>query len=218
MSDEDLDTLVPCTPPGGGTAPSLGPEPRFGDQSRRPQNAGEREVSPGQPPIIDSPQDIPGRFWAPESAGFIRRSAASAVDVALLAVLLGLFLGGASLGLAREGVDTSALCSSPGLQGALIPLALLAVFLSLVYHVAFDALAGRTPGKRLVGLEVRSPDGSAPTWGKAALRWCGGALGLVCGGVGVVWAFFEPRRRGWADLLSNTVVAERAPEEIPGPR
>jgi len=37
-------------------------------------------------------------------------------------------------------------------------------------------------------------------------------LSLACVGAGVAWALFEPRRRGWADLLSGTVIARRRSE------
>ena len=140
-----------------------------------------------------------------------RRAAALLVDLALLVFLLGLFLLGGGFALWREGIETAALVSGPGLRATLVPVALLATLLSLGTHVPFHALAGTTPGKRLAG--PGSPFGGRvpPTWAEAALRWLGAALALLCGGVGIVWALFEPRRRGWADLLSRTMVVARAP-------
>lgn len=166
--------------------------------------------------VIDRVEDVPEMFWAPDGAGLFRRSAALLVDLALLAFLLGLFLLGGTFALWREGIETGALASGPGLRVAFVPVALLAVLLSLATHIPFHALAGTTPGKRLARLEVRSADGSPPTWTEAALRWLGAALVLLSGGVGAAWALFEPRRRGWADLFSRTMVVDRAPGRAGG--
>ena len=65
-----------------------------------------------------------------------------------------------------------------------------------------------------------SRSGPAPAaalgWGRAILRWLGAALGLACAGLGLFWAVFEPRRRGWADLISGTVVARPQREPTRG--
>jgi uncharacterized RDD family membrane protein YckC len=216
VDDEDLDLRLPSREdrlPPVEDAPAGEWPATLVLQSPFLQDGGEEEVPAEGPPIVDRVEEVPERFWAPEGAGFLRRAAALLIDQALLAALLGLFLAGASLALVREGLEASTLLSRSGIHAALLPLALLAALLNLVYHVPFDAVTGRTPGRRLAGLEVRSGDGSPPSWGSAALRWCGGALGLACAGVGIAWALFEPRRRGWADLLSNTVIVERVPEE-----
>ncbi len=102
------------------------------------------------------------------------------------------------------------------MQASALPFALLAALLSLAYSMFFHGSTGRTPGKALVGIEVRTGAGAALSWGRAILRWLGAALGLVCAGVGVFWAVFEPRRRGWADLISGTVVARPQRESALG--
>ena len=209
LGEEDLDLQVPLPfPPArgkpkgpGAVQPAVDPSP--------PAEGGERGLPVEAPPLIDRVEEIPERFWAPAGAGLTRRAAALLIDLAVQAALLGLFLAGAALALERAGLEASALLSRPGFRAALLPLSLLAALVSLAYHVPCDAVAGRTPGKGLAGLEVRSPDGLTPTWGTAALRWFGGALGFACVGVGIAWALFEPRRRGWADLLSRTVIAAR---------
>lgn len=164
-------------------------------------------------PVIDRVEEIPEQYWAAQGARFPRRFAALVADQALLAALLGLFLCGGALALRREGIAVSTLVSGSGLGAARLPLALLGALVSLVYHVVFHAVAGQTPGKWLAGLEVQTREGTRPPWGKAALRWCGAALGLACGGVGIAWALFEPRRRGWADLASGTLIIEHAAED-----
>ena len=162
-------------------------------------------------PIIDHDDEVPERFWAPGGASLGRRAAAQLIDQLLLLATLGLFFAGAFLALWKEGFDTAFLLAPSGLLAALPPFALLGALVSLVFTVGFHVVDGSTPGKRVAGIEVRCRDGSPLTWGRAALRWGAGVLGLACGGVGIAWALFEPRRRGWADLLSNTVVTERLP-------
>lgn len=177
--------------------------------------------SPADPqergPIIDHDELVPDGFWAPRSAGFGRRAAALAVDLALFASALGLFLLGALLALRSRGFDTELLFAPPGRQAALVPFALLALLVSFAYSVFFHAGTGQTPGKRLAGLAVVSGDGSPPSTVAVVVRWLAAVLGLAVAGIGVAWALFEPRRRGWADLWSRTLIAgrRRGPDEPP---
>lgn len=169
----------------------------------------ESGIAAGSEPIIDRDGEIPERYWAPEVAGLGRRALALLVDQALLAGSLGVFFLGALLSLRLNGFDTDFLLAAAGLRAVAPPFALLAALLSLAYHAFFHGALGRTPGKALAGVEVRTRSGEALSWRRAVLRWFCSALGLACGGAGVVWALFEPRRRGWADLLSGTVIARR---------
>lgn len=163
-------------------------------------------TAPGGP-IIDRADEVPGRFWAPEIAGIGRRALALLVDQSLLAAVLGLFFLGTLAALRFDGYETGLLLETGSLRKSALPFALLAVVLSLSASVYFHGTNGRTPGKALVGIEVRTADGSVVSWGRATLRWLGAALGLACAGLGILWVLFEPRRRGWADLISGTVVA-----------
>jgi uncharacterized RDD family membrane protein YckC len=144
-------------------------------------------------PIIDRDDEIPEQFWVPEVAGLGRRGVALLVDQALLAVILGVFYLGAFLAFQLADFETDYFLAASGLQAALLPFTLLAALLSLAYHSYFHGTTGCTPGKLLAGVEVRTCDGGDITWVRVILRW----------------AVFEPRRRGWADLLSGTVIARR---------
>jgi len=181
---------------------------------------GEHTLPPAFEPVIDRDEEVPERYWAPEVAGLGRRALALLVDQLLLMAILGVFLLGALIALQGNNLTAGLLLSAEGLQASALPFVLLAALLSLSYSIFFHASTGRTPGKALVGVEVRTAAGGAITWGRALLRWLGAALGLACVGVGVIWAIFEPRRRGWADLISGTVVArlQRDPELEPSRR
>jgi len=170
----------------------------------------------GGEPIIDRDDEVPERFWAPEVAGLGRRAVALLVDQALLAAILGLFFLGALLALRLSGFDTDYFLAAAGLRASLSPFALLGALLSLVYHVCFHGTTGRTPGKKLAGVEVRTNAGVVPSWGRAIVRWFGAAFGLVCVGAGLVWAIFDRRHRGWADLLSGTLITRQRRESAGG--
>lgn len=158
-------------------------------------------------PIVDRDDEVPERYWAPEVAGLGRRALALLVDQLLLIAVLGIFFFSALMALQRNSLTADLLLTADGLQASALPFVLLAALLSLAYSIFFHGSTGRTPGKALVGIEVRTGAGGAVTWDRAILRWLGAALGLACAGAGIFWAVFEPRRRGWADLISGTVVA-----------
>lgn len=158
-------------------------------------------------PIIDRDDEVPERCWAPEVAGLGRRALALLVDQSFLLAILGVFFLGAFAALRLGGFDTGRFLAPAGLQASALPFALLATLLSLCYFGFFHATTGCTPGKALFGIEVKTGDGGDLDWSRTLLRWFGAFLGLTCAGAGIFWAMFEPRRRGWADLLSGTVVA-----------
>lgn len=168
----------------------------------------EPDAAAGAEPLVDRYDEVPERYWAPEVAGLGRRALALLVDQSLLTAVLATFFLGTYLALRLSAVDTGLFLSASGLQASALPFALLATLLSLAYYVFFHTATSRTPGKALVGIEVRDGvDDGALTWRRALLRWLGAVLGLACAGVGIFWAIFEPRRRGWADLISGTVLA-----------
>lgn len=163
----------------------------------------------GPAPIIDRDDEVPERFWAPEGAPLGRRIAALVVDQAVLLALLGLFFAAALLALRLGGFDADHLGSPAGLRGVLLPFGLLGLLLGAAYFTFFHGWSGRTPGKLLAGVEVRTLRGEGPSYGRALLRTLGGLVSFAAVGAGLVWALFEPRRRGWADLVSGTVVGSR---------
>jgi uncharacterized RDD family membrane protein YckC len=78
-----------------------------------------------------------------------------------------------------------------------------------IYFAGCWAATGQTVGMALVGLRVvRSSDGGKITWTASIRRLVGLAVGIGCLYVGVVWVAFEPRKRGWHDLLGGTVVIQ----------
>ena len=115
-------------------------------------------------------------------AGFWVRAAAFALDW-LPFVLIGLFL--APLGTAAQVV-------------------LLAV--GFAYFVGLWGTTGQTLGMRALGLRVVRQDGGALGWGNAVRRFFGLFAAFLFLYIGVSWVAFDSRKRGWADLVGDTLV------------
>jgi uncharacterized RDD family membrane protein YckC len=82
--------------------------------------------------------------------------------------------------------------------------------LGFVYFVGLWVVAGRTLGMRALGLMVVRENGGDVTLTVAVRRFLGLLLGVACVFAGVVWVAFDARKRGWADLVSGTVVVRTA--------
>ena len=90
---------------------------------------------------------------------------------------------------------------------------LVPLLVSVGYFAVAEALtAGRTPGKRAVGLRVIRLDGGAPGLREALVRNIVRIIDLALG-IGVVVMFFDRRSRRLGDLAAGTVVVRehRAP-------
>jgi uncharacterized RDD family membrane protein YckC len=66
---------------------------------------------------------------------------------------------------------------------------------------------GETLGMLAWQLRLRPAAGTgAPTLGQITRRFIGAGLGLAAGGLGYLWVLFDPQKRSWSDLMSNTRV------------
>jgi uncharacterized RDD family membrane protein YckC len=79
-----------------------------------------------------------------------------------------------------------------------------------VYFVGLWVITGRTLGMRLLGLRVIRENGGQVTLTVAVRRLLGLFLAFACVFLGVAWVALDARKRGWADLLSGTVVVRTA--------
>ncbi len=127
-----------------------------------------------------------------------------------IAFLLDLLINGAVLAVA--GIAAAALYGAMGSNGGVAEAVALTVF-SLVLvlgHFLYFAIleatsAGRTPGKRALGLRVVRVDGSAPGLGESLVRNIARIVDYTLA-IGLFVAFFQPQSRRVGDLLAGTVV------------
>ena len=73
-----------------------------------------------------------------------------------------------------------------------------------VYFWLLTALLGRTPGKVLMGIQLRSASGRIG-FGTAFLREVlGKAIAFGTFGLGVLWIAIDSEKRGWHDFIAGT--------------
>jgi uncharacterized RDD family membrane protein YckC len=107
---------------------------------------------------------------------------------------------------------------------AVLLIVLVPLFVSIGYFAVSEALtAGRTVGKRALGLRVIRLDGGAPGLREALVRNIARLIDLPLG-IGVVVMFFDRRSRRIGDLAAGTVVVRErragvtlAPPVLPPP-
>lgn len=88
--------------------------------------------------------------------------------------------------------------------------ALLALVAVNLYHIVFEGAAGRTPGKRALGIRVVRTDGSPCTVRAATVRTLACPLDFLPVGylAGFAAMALTARRRRLGDLLAGTLVIE----------
>ncbi len=128
----------------------------------------------------------------------------------LLAFLVDMLLNLAVLAVA--GIAASAIYSALGSSGGIAEALALTLFslMFLVGHFLYFAIleatsAGRTPGKRAMGLRVVRVDGSAPGLSEALVRNIARIADYFLA-FGLFVAFFNQRSRRIGDLLAGTMV------------
>lgn len=78
--------------------------------------------------------------------------------------------------------------------------------LGIVWTTIWEAISGRSPGARVVGLLVVDRSAFRVSAARAMLRGLGSTINVATLGLGYLWIFVSSYRRGWHDLLSGTLV------------
>ena len=140
----------------------------------------------GYPPV--------GYGVMPRYAGFWIRFAAYIIDSLVLfaAYIVGLIL-----------ILALTLVAAP--LGLLVLVAL--YIAALCYQPWFWWKQGATIGQNALGLRVvRAIDGGPISGGSAVIRYIGFFISAFVIYLGLIWVAFEPRKRGWHDMMAGTVV------------
>ena len=114
------------------------------------------------------------------------------------------------------GIGVIASGEGAAIIAAIFGLALMFLFVTLLYEMTMIAIVGQTVGKMLTGIKViRADNGDVPGWGKSIGRWLVLVLpGLVpiVGGLITLLVYLSPtwddRRQGWHDKAVATVVVK----------
>ncbi len=163
-------------------------------------------VPPGDPwgvPISRPDRRDPWSGHAGDAApgGILRRGAALAVDLGVVAILerIGWAL---AAGLAALGPSFHLVAQAFGFTWlAVVPVA---------YFVLGHGTAGRTIGKRLLGVRVVDEQGAPIGYVRALGRYVATVLAVLPFGLGLALAALRADRRGLHDLLAGTRVVSVA--------
>jgi uncharacterized RDD family membrane protein YckC len=75
------------------------------------------------------------------------------------------------------------------------------------------AMVQATPGKMLIKAKiVDAKTGRAPSFGQIVGRYFAYLLSMLPLGLGFIWIAFNPKKQGWHDILSGTIVV--APKNL----
>jgi uncharacterized RDD family membrane protein YckC len=147
-------------------------------------------------------------------AGAVSRAASGALDIAIVLATFTAGLAGLDL-LARAVLDVSLAGDRTG-AGSVVAFALWA----FTYVYTSLAIAGRTPGKGIVGLRVVRADGSTLSGRRAFWRTLALPLSVLPLGLGFVGIIVQREHRALHDLIAGTVVVYDwggRVAELPGP-
>lgn len=122
------------------------------------------------------------------------RVIAAGVDLSVVAIALGVFIGIVQL------VSGQVMFSRDTVP---IYLVIAAIF-GLLYKVLWSLANGDSPGMRFAHLRLVNFDGRRPDREQRLLRSASGCLSIMAAGLGVVWALVDEESLTWHDHISKT--------------
>ena len=152
-------------------------------------------------------------------AGFWRRFVAYSIDsfIIFVAFLILMIVAGIAYFTGAVSNDSQILIDELNNPERLGPIGMVIlsfyIFLFIAYFTFFHGLSGRTPGKKLLVLQVVHTDGSPISFGTAFLRSVGYLVSslLFTVPLGYIWAAFDKKKQAWHDKIAGTVVIIREP-------
>ncbi len=118
--------------------------------------------------------------------------------IATLTLGVGLFFTGAGFSVGPE-----------RLMNVLIPIFFILLFLGSTYFVFFEALAGKTVGKMILGIRIIRDDGESMKPWEAFVRWLGYFVSAFFIFIGFIWAIFDSKSQAWHDKFAGTYVVKQ---------
>lgn len=153
-------------------------------------------------------------------AGFWRRFIAYMIDgfiISAIFTILAIIAGGAYFAGAISGGGAHALIAQLENPERMTEFTgwiwLFSIAINIAYFTYFHGATGRTPGKKILSLQVVSTNGTAISFGTAFLRSAGYLLSSAVFCLGYIWIGFDKKKQGWHDKIAGTVVVIREPLE-----
>src|SRR5258708_4371224 len=122
------------------------------------------------------------------------RAMAAAVDIGIVTVALGFFIGIVEL-----------MCGEITVAKETIPLFLgIATVFTLLYKVLWAFADADSPGMRFARLRLVNFDGRRPNREQRVYRMAAGCLSVMAAGLGLMWALVDEESLTWHDHISKT--------------
>jgi uncharacterized RDD family membrane protein YckC len=94
-----------------------------------------------------------------------------------------------------------------GIIMSLLAVTVIGIIVAIPYMPVMWWKKGSTLGQMALGLKVVRAEDGGPISGSAAfIRFIGFIIAEIPVYIGLIWAAFEPRKRGWHDMMAGTVV------------
>ncbi|MGB7539918.1 MAG: RDD family protein [Anaerolineales bacterium] len=159
---------------------------------------------------MGDPREVAAEFMAAVPmvyAGFWRRTAAFLVDMVVILLFAGL-AAVLTISLSNAVPQHPEGLVENLIGGAIILLLLISanacIAVILMYFPLLEGRFGRTLGKRLFGIRVRSEDGLPASYGQTLLRRLSFYFEILP--IEALFLPLHPKRQRWFDLLARTVV------------
>ena len=143
------------------------------------------------------------RFCDARVADPRHRLLAGAIDVSLVVIAFGILLFLLEAGPAR--IDWSLKLAPYGVAGF--------AALLFFYKALWLAAATDPPGMRWTRLRLMNFDGEPASPSERLFRFASGCLGVLAGGLGLIWALADEEHLAWHDHISKTFPT---PDYFPG--
>lgn len=192
------EAAAPAPAPTPTPAPTPAPAERLDLPGPRPSQSPAASAQPE----IDTAKVATGSTVLASPASLPRRLIANLVDLTIIGLVAALFLSGAVLVIAPNGLS-----AMRGLLAIALPAVLLGGVLSFVYTTIFAFLfKGTTPGRRLAGIRLVDDTGSVPSPGRALFRATVSLLSFGLFLSGFWMGLFDRRGQTLHDKLAHTFV------------
>lgn len=150
----------------------------------------------------------------PDACGLFKRLLVILYDVLLLT---GILMFASLLFLALSGQLGDLEGGAPvAITNPWVKLAFQAYLLTLTwaFFVGFWKITGQTLALQTWRLKVETTAGEKLSWKQATLRFLLVPLSIAPFGLGFLWAFSNPERRAWHDLLTDTQIAKKVKTRV----
>jgi uncharacterized RDD family membrane protein YckC len=133
-------------------------------------------------------------------AGFWWRVLASIIDNIVLGIAIGLISGGVVIAMFGLGGATDSM-------SALIVNYTTSTVLTGIAVVLFWKFKQGSPGKLMLSMKIVDAETHGElSWGQCIGRYFAYFVSAIPLGLGFMWVGWEPRKRGWHDMLAGTLV------------